>query len=215
MKAKISLLTALVVALAAAAVLFAASATALSKKVDPDRDGMPARWEKRYHLNPKVKDGARDYDHDGLTNKQEYLHHTDPRKADTDGDGMPDGWEVRYHLDPLKPDANKDPDHDGASNGAEYKEGTNPDKATSAPGAGEDEEGEEVETPSIKQGYAAGCPVGRADAQRAISTGQDTYTEEEPESGNADWDEGWEEGYEDCYSETLEEAGVEWWEAEE
>lgn len=210
MKAKISLLTAFVAALCAASIIFCAGAAALPKKVDPDRDGMPTRWEKRYHLNPEVKDGARDYDHDGLTNKQEYEHHTNPRKADTDGDGMPDGWEVIHHLNPLKKDATQDRDHDGASNGQEYKAGTNPDSAKSVP----DDEGEEPTTPSFKNGYAIGCQRGTKDAQETIATGVDHYTEEEVDTSDEEWNEGWESGYGDCYGETLEANGFEWGEEE-
>lgn len=223
MKAKVSLLTAFVAALCAAFIIFSAGAAALPKKVDPDHDGMPTRWEKRYHLNPLVKDGNRDYDHDGLSNKEEYLHHTDPRKSDTDGDGMPDGWEVEFHLDPTKNDAAADHDHDGYDNLAEYRAGTNPDKASSHPkgtpgGKGEEEleEGEEgANTPSYKKGYAVGCQLGTVNAKETVSTGVDHYAEDEPESANEGWNEGWEAGYEDCYVETLEAAGYEWWEGEE
>jgi pectate lyase len=53
---------------------------------DTDRDGMPDEWEVKYGFNPKnpqgkkgVNDGPRDdKDHDGYTNLEEYLNHTDP-----------------------------------------------------------------------------------------------------------------------------------------
>ena len=44
--------------------------------------------------------GASRPDRDGLTNREEYEHHTHPLKSDTDGDGMPDDWEIGRDLDP-------------------------------------------------------------------------------------------------------------------
>lgn len=44
-----------------------------------------------------------DSDQDGLTDTEEKLYGTDPRKADTDGDGYSDGAEVKAGYDPLKP----------------------------------------------------------------------------------------------------------------
>ncbi|MEI6605113.1 MAG: hypothetical protein WCP35_07375, partial [Verrucomicrobiota bacterium] len=68
-----------------------------------------------------------DSDHDGLTNAEEALQHTDPFNPDTDGDGMPDAWEIKWGLDPLNPaDALTDTDGDLLSNLAEYKAGTTP-----------------------------------------------------------------------------------------
>ncbi len=95
---------------------------------DKDHDGMPDAWERLYGLNEfDASDAAADPDGDGLTNLQEYLAGTNPRKADTDGDGLPDGWEVKHGLNPLDPsDANKDLDHDGLTNLEEFRLGTNP-----------------------------------------------------------------------------------------
>ncbi|MFA7319288.1 MAG: hypothetical protein WC022_01690 [Parcubacteria group bacterium] len=44
-----------------------------------------------------------DSDQDGLTDAEEKLYGTDPRKPDTDGDSYSDGAEVRAGYDPLKP----------------------------------------------------------------------------------------------------------------
>jgi len=68
-----------------------------------------------------------DSDHDGLTNAEEAIHHTDSLNPDTDGDGMPDAWEIKWGLDPLNPaDATADPDGDSLSNLDEYLAGTTP-----------------------------------------------------------------------------------------
>lgn len=44
-----------------------------------------------------------DSDSDGLTDKQEALYGTDPKKPDTDGDGYTDGQEVQSGYNPLGP----------------------------------------------------------------------------------------------------------------
>ncbi|MFL5262414.1 MAG: PKD domain-containing protein [Anaeromyxobacteraceae bacterium] len=69
---------------------------------DADCDGMPDAWEIAHRLNPFFAgDALLDPDGDGLTNLQEFLLGTDPRKADTDGDGWSDGAEVAAGFDPL------------------------------------------------------------------------------------------------------------------
>ena len=101
-------------------------------RADTDRDGLP--------------DGREDPDHDGLTNRQEYLAGMNPRRADTDGDGFRDGREDTDH-DGLKTafeflagtsprhadsdhdglrDGREDPDRDGLSNTTEQQLGTLP-----------------------------------------------------------------------------------------
>ena len=46
---------------------------------------MPDAWESLYPscLNPSVPDANGDCDHDGFTNLQEYIAHTDPTRADS------------------------------------------------------------------------------------------------------------------------------------
>ena len=69
---------------------------------------MPDAWERAHGLNPRRNDAKADPDHDGLTNLQEYLVHTNPRKADTDGDGISDG--------------NEDSNGDGQTNKQEFEQ---------------------------------------------------------------------------------------------
>ena len=127
--------------------LLALPGTALASKRDRDHDGMPNKWEKRYHLNPRKKsDARRDYDRDGLSNLAEYRSRTKPRDADSDNDGVKDGDEDRdrdhvdnaneavEHTSPTNPDTNhngrrdgrEDADHDHLSNAAEDVTGNDP-----------------------------------------------------------------------------------------
>ena len=47
--------------------------------VDSDHDGMPDTWEKKFGLKwDEPSDGAKDADHDGYTNVEEWLNGTDP-----------------------------------------------------------------------------------------------------------------------------------------
>lgn len=115
---------------------------------DTDGDGMPDGWEAKMGVNltqwgPKDTDVTpewivnpldptdkyKDPDNDGLTNIEEYRHHTDPLNPDTDGDGLPDGWEAKYSKyvffdnvglwgDNLNPTL-ADSDYDGIPDGAE------------------------------------------------------------------------------------------------
>jgi hypothetical protein len=97
-----------------------------AKPRDRDHDGLPDRWEKRYHLSTKHSSRHGDADHDRLKNISEYRRHTNPRRKDTDKDGLRDGAEVkRYKTNPRR----KDTDKDGLSDGAEVKRyKTNPRK---------------------------------------------------------------------------------------
>lgn len=105
---------------------------------DTDGDGMPDGWEIRYRIYNNItftwsleptnsSDALDDFDKDGLTNFEEYIHGIDPLNPDTDEDGMPDGWEVYYGLNPNNAsDKDEDFDNDGLSNYEEYLYGTNP-----------------------------------------------------------------------------------------
>ena len=79
-------LVAAAIVVAVATLGFAATAGAK----DRNRDGLPDRWEKRHGLSLKVKQGRRDQDKDGFTNRAEFRATTDPRDADSDEDGIED-----------------------------------------------------------------------------------------------------------------------------
>jgi hypothetical protein len=69
---------------------------------DSDLDGMSDAWE-IYYFEELGRDGAGDFDGDGLTDLEEFLNGTDPGDRDTDGDGSSDGEEVDAGTDPLDP----------------------------------------------------------------------------------------------------------------
>lgn len=71
----------------------------LASKGDGYGDGLPDRWEKRHDLSLKVKQGKRNQDADGLRNKGEFRHGTDPRDADSDDDGVEDGEDTDADAD--------------------------------------------------------------------------------------------------------------------
>lgn len=63
--------------------------------LDYDDDGMLDWWEMRNGLDwDDPDDWAYDPDSDGLNNRQEFNHKTNPRVPDTDGDSLEDGDEV-------------------------------------------------------------------------------------------------------------------------
>lgn len=82
--------------LAASAALLTAAVPGVASAAtrDSDHDGMPNKWELRYHLNTHVNDAARDADHDGVTNRMEFRVGSNPRAKDSNGDGTPDGQEL-------------------------------------------------------------------------------------------------------------------------
>jgi len=78
---------------------------------DIDGDGMPNYWEDKFNISSP---GA-DHDNDGLSNLNEYLNRTHPRKSDTDGDGADDLKEIDFGVDPnnhlIYPVLLQDPDN--------------------------------------------------------------------------------------------------------
>jgi hypothetical protein len=89
----------------ALAVLLVALGAGTAAAKDRNKDGIPDRWEKRFHLSLKVDQANKDQDRDNVDNLNEFQEGTNPRDADTDNDGVPDGKE--------------DADHDGLNNKAE------------------------------------------------------------------------------------------------
>src|SRR5680860_477636 len=86
---KARMLTVALLALGVAALGVAAPAIAK----DRNKDKIPDRWEKRYHLSLNKKQGRRDQDRDGLKNRAEHRAKTSPRSADSDDDGIGDSDE--------------------------------------------------------------------------------------------------------------------------
>jgi len=69
---------------------------------DSDGDGIPDTVELAVSLNPNsFSDGERDLDHDGLSNREEFVRGTSMTNPDTDGDGRSDGDEIFFGSDPL------------------------------------------------------------------------------------------------------------------
>ena len=67
-------------------------------------DGMPGIYENAYGLDDNnIDDKFLDADEDGLSNYEEYLEATDPKKTDTDGDDWSDLFELNNQTDPLNP----------------------------------------------------------------------------------------------------------------
>ncbi|WP_444995301.1 fibronectin type III domain-containing protein [Aliikangiella sp. IMCC44359] len=118
--AQVTLFNAVGSAVISEMVIFTTSAE--DNVIDSDGDGLPDYWEIEHALNPQdPTDAIEDLDNDGLTNREEFNHLTDPNNNDSDNDGMPDGWEVDHALDPNDAsDASEDRDDDGILNLDEY-----------------------------------------------------------------------------------------------
>ena len=77
-------------------------------QADTDHDGIGDDWE-MYYFGSLEESAARDFDHDGLTNAEEWALRVNPALADTDGDGVSDGDEVHeHHTDPNQTDSDGD-----------------------------------------------------------------------------------------------------------
>ena len=85
--------------------------------------------EKELSLNYEIdEDSDEDLDYDGLTNKEEKKHKTNPQVADTDLDGLDDNYEINTsRTNPNK----KDSDNDGLNDYDEIELGLDPNKADS------------------------------------------------------------------------------------
>lgn len=70
-------------------------------RLDLDKDGLPDFWEKETGLDLKKDDADLDNDKDGLLNKDEFAHLTNPLKSDTDNDGFTDLIEIKNGYDPV------------------------------------------------------------------------------------------------------------------
>ena len=105
---------------------------------DSDGDGYTDWLEKKWGSDPynpestpamKLTKVVRtdDQDFDGLSNAEEKILKTDPKKADTDGDGCSDGAEYLSGTNPLVKDSiEHDSDGDCLSDEVEAQIGTNP-----------------------------------------------------------------------------------------
>jgi hypothetical protein len=87
---------------------------------DRDHDGLTDRFE-RHRSHTRVR--RRDTDRDRLRDGWEVRHRTNPRRVDTDRDGLWDGYEVkRAHTDPRS----RDTDGDGLTDLRELMHGSDP-----------------------------------------------------------------------------------------
>ena len=93
-----------------------------SELVDVDGDNLRDDWEME-NFGSLDGDGSGDADDDGLSDRGEYRHLSDPNNPDSDGDGLLDGAEVDHHgTDPTLSDT----DNDGTPDGKEVEQGTKP-----------------------------------------------------------------------------------------
>jgi hypothetical protein len=113
------------VGVAAVAALLVVAGSASAK--DRNRDRIPDKWEKKFHLSLKVNQANKDQDRDKVDNLNEFQEGTNPRRKDTDRDGRPDGREDADHdgLNNMNEDASAnlpddpDTDNDGVEDGDE------------------------------------------------------------------------------------------------
>lgn len=137
------------------AVVFAVPIGA-AKTTDRDKDGLPDRWEKRYHLAVSKWSAKADPDRDGLRNRGELKYRTHPRRADTDRDGLRDGAEVhRYKTNPRK----RDSDGDGYSDKREIRARKSPRSPASHPSGPPDVVGTAPTGPPAAKPAQPGSPT--------------------------------------------------------
>ncbi len=143
------------VAIVAALVVGGLPTAAAAASTDPDKDGLPSKWERDWSKTSPtrkdtdrdgIKDGSEDPDKDTLTNRMEYLAGMRPRRGDSDRDGIRDdkedtdrdGLRTRFEFysgtrpklrdtdgDGLRDDR-ENPDKDGLTNRTEQARGTHP-----------------------------------------------------------------------------------------
>ncbi len=98
---------------------------------DTDGDGLPDGYEatalgtdpaKADSDDNGISDGNEDFDSDGLSNREEYSHETDPLNEDSDFDGLSDSVEISHNTDPN----NSDSDGDSVIDGDEVELGLDP-----------------------------------------------------------------------------------------
>jgi hypothetical protein len=100
---------------------------AASQARDRDHDGLPDRWEKKFHLSIHKNSANADPDRDRVDNANEFRERTNPRRKDSNRNGRPDGREDRDRdlLNNAAEDAtgndpvDKDTDNDGIPDGKE------------------------------------------------------------------------------------------------
>jgi len=119
-------LTAIAVALAAVAAL---AVPGLATARDHNRDRIPDKWEKHFHLSLKVDQANRDQDNDGVDNMCEFKSGDNPRDADSNNDGAED----QNDADAMECEADEqeneneaedqDGDHHGSPTGTEDNSG--------------------------------------------------------------------------------------------
>ncbi|CAN5496881.1 hypothetical protein BH23VER1_BH23VER1_04680 [soil metagenome] len=119
-------------------------------------DGIPDQWEMFYFGNLTTAGVGTDFDGDGLSDRDEFTHRSDPTEADTDGDGLSDRDEIAGSppTDPRRADTDGDgltdaqelllttnptlfdTDGDGFGDGIENAQGTDPLDPDDFPGQG-------------------------------------------------------------------------------
>jgi hypothetical protein len=83
--------------------------------IDTDGDGLPDKWE-LYYFGDLSRNGAGDWNNDGMLDRDAFRYGLDPFKRDNDGDGMIDGYEITMGLNPLLADGSADKDGDSVIN---------------------------------------------------------------------------------------------------